>query len=750
VIQPIVPSKNGKLLAVTCLLGLPLYAVNFYAQAQEQPPLSAQVQSLDRVQAEQERLKKLLAGKPKAYEDNFMGAETLSSMRLNDGDEAPTSENSGFRSYIAESRMGYASRDGTGMDAQRGSEIGLRTEYRFETLNYGEFAIQADVRSRQGENDTNLSSFGLSDKKTNGRLTLRNYGFPITSNTFADTSLGDISSETTDALSRNYRFSLGNSTVRGASSHVFNREFDLRAGIGEMGSLVGGPYPSFEKTQGNLAWLGYSQRLSDQLYAGIQLKHSQNVPIQISDLGSANAANGNTALTLNNLENVTSLATSVGYGYALNNDGDKKARLTLLSSRTTARIEGRNNAANGIYLEGGFKSGRFRNEFGAYLTDANLRLGELATGPDTRGAYWRVDHSSSRLNWGVGLDYELQNTQPLVNQAPSKRAAINANVQQWIDRDSSIGAYAYASDFNYANNSNTGSKYAGYGNKTYVGSVNYQTSISDWGRSRITASMRRNQALVTNGVAATGEDIAWEHDWVTGKYETMRPEFTTTLGYARDRSESETQTYPTAGVSFRYWPDADWNIGGNINYTSRTGNLATSRGLYGSLNTERQIGKAWRLGATISLNQAVVNTTAAALNSPNLSRSNDKSFFIYLRYEGSNGTPLQTLGLSNPGATGGGSVTGVVFFDANRDSAQQAGESGVPNVEVLLDKHYRVTTDKDGRFTFPLVSTGAHQLSLRLESVPLPWGANQDQVTLVNVPLRGTADTKLPVVRVGE
>jgi hypothetical protein len=739
VIQTIASSKNGKLLAVTCLLGLTLHAVNVYAQAQaqDQPQLLAQVQSLDRFQAEQERLKKLLDGKPKSYEDKFMGEETLSSMRLNEGDEAPSSENSGFRSYLIESRAGYASRDGTGINAQRASETGLRTEYRFETLNYGEFSIQADVRSRLTENDLNFSSSGLSDKKSNGRITLRNFGFPITPYTFADTSVGDISSETTDALSRNYRFSLGSSTVRGVSTHVFNRESDIRAGLGDLGNLVGDPYPSFEKSQGRLAWLGYTQRFADQFFTGIQVRQAQDVPV---------VANG--ATTASSLDNVTNLAATIGYGYELVNDGDKKARFTLLSSRTTAQIEGRNNTANGVYLEGGFKSGRFRNELGAYRTEPNLHLGEYAAGPDMRGAYWRVDHSSSRFNWGVGLDFEQLNAKQVDNQAGNKRISINVNAQQAIDRDSSVGFNASATTNRYANNSNEINKYAGYDSKSYNGSINYQTRVSDWGRSRVTATIRSNQTLVSNGIAATGEEIAWEHDWVTGKFETMRTEFTTTLGYARDRSAAETQTYPTAGIVFRYWPDADWSIGGNLNYSSRTGNLATSRGLSGSLTTERQLGKGWRLGASLNLNQAVVNTTASTLSSSSVSRSNDKSAYVYLRYEGSHGATLDTLGLKTASAAGGGSILGTVFFDINRDNFQQANELGVPNVEVLLDGRYRVITDKEGRFEFPLVATGSHQLSVKLESVPLPWGTNQDRVMLVDVPLRGTAKTALPVVRV--
>ncbi len=158
-----------------------------------------------------------------------------------------------------------------------------------------------------------------------------------------------------------------------------------------------------------------------------------------------------------------------------------------------------------------------------------------------------------------------------------------------------------------------------------------------------------------------------------------------------------------------------------------------------------------RLGASASLNQAVVNVSGGFYQGqPLLSRSNDKQFAVYLRWEGARGSSVRGPGLRTGGAVGGGSLDGVIFFDANRDGVQQAGENGAPKVEVLLDGRYRTTTDTAGRFEFPLVSTGPHRLTIQSESVPLPWGVADEQGTLVEVPLRGQATARIPVVRVGE
>lgn len=91
-----------------------------------------------------------------------------------------------------------------------------------------------------------------------------------------------------------------------------------------------------------------------------------------------------------------------------------------------------------------------------------------------------------------------------------------------------------------------------------------------------------------------------------------------------------------------------------------------------------------------------------------------------------------------------------MYFDANRDGEQQAGENGVPGVEVFLDGRYRETTDRRGRFVFALVGSGPHQLTLSAESVPLPWGPAPDRIVRVEVPLRGQTTARIPVVRTGD
>jgi hypothetical protein len=361
-----------------------------------------------------------------------------------------------------------------------------------------------------------------------------------------------------------------------------------------------------------------------------------------------------------------------------------------------------------------------------------------------------MDGSSLRLNWGMGVTVEDQNPRDEPGRAPKRSWGVSGNARYNINRNDSVGGnfnWTYAS----MRRRDEVALSLGDNQRSLNAGAFYQTRLfTSLGMSRFRATVHRNEVLVANDIPATGEEIEWEQEWIGGKFETLRPEFATTLGLARDRSNGISETRPTAGVSLRVWPDADWSLGGSLRYTSTRGNLSTSRGLSGTVDSEKVIAPGWRLGGNISLNQAVVDISAAAQGVTQITRSNDRSASIYLRWEASRGAPYEGAGLRSSGSPGGGSLDGIVYFDANRDGEQQGGENGVPGVEVFLDGRYRVTTDRNGRFIFPLVGTGPHQLTLTADTVPLPWGPSMDRALTVQVPLRGQTTAKIPVVRTAD
>lgn len=700
-------------------------------------------QPLDRLQAEQERLRRLTESAPKAYEDRFMAPDDAQALGAQDSLVEEAGE--GFRSWLLESRFGVGESRGSPLGRQRAAEWGLRAEYRRQTLNHGEFVLQAEGRSLHGDVDASGYGFGglgYAREPRSGRFTLRNLGMPLTPDIFADTALGDIYSEQTQGLSRNYRLTLGNSTVRGLSTRIFGADFDFRAGFGQRGNLAGGPYPGFEKSQGDLGWLGYTRRLGSEWYVAGQVDRAQGIPAIDYGLFGRDRTGGR--------RDVSSWATAVGRGGELRQSGDWRFRLTAVGSRTTTdRTDAPSGSAQGLFLEASARLGRFRHELGAYSARPNLYFGDYAMASGARGAYWRMDHSGNRLNWGAGLDHERSGADSRFGLPAYVRTSVNGNFQYLFDRRSSLGASLNIYQTRYEGDA-TGTRRGDM--RSLYGNAFYQTQFFDWPRTRLSLTVRRNEQIVLGGSNATGQEVQWEQDWITGRRETLRPELTTTLGYAQDRSSGSTQTYPTAGVQVRYWFDSSLHVAGNLRYTSRSGGLYTSRGLSGTLTAEKDLGSGWRLGLATSLNQARAASTAlpsaTTWSGPQVYRSNDKTAYVYLRWEGSAGRAFPVLGAS--AGSGSGSVSGRVFFDANRDGEAQIGEGGAANVEVLLDGRYRTTTDRDGRFEFPMVGTGRHQLTLTLDSVPLPWGVASDGGVSVHVPLRGQASAEIPVVKVGE
>lgn len=702
----------------------------------EQESVSAEIEGLDSFQAEQERLKRLLADKPKAYQDKFMDTNQAPAVDFI-REENPEPEPEGLRTFSLESRVDVADSTATNTEGSKLSTGGIRTEYRLETANHGEIVFQLDARGRN-TTDTpgSFTVLETEGKQKNAKATVRNLGLPVTTEIQANTSAGVINSEITNSLGRNYRLALGTSPVQGVGTRVYSKGFDLRAGYGQLGELRGSPYPGFEATGGKLSWLGYSHKIGDNMQAGIQLNQAQDVPVLNLD---DDAFSGET-------ENITSLAASLGYGQEqLDHDG-LKVRATAIGSKVSGKSAEHGQNANGVFLEAGFRKGRYRNELGTYAAEPGLHFGDGLLLANNRGAYWRIDREGSRFNAGGGVDIEQTNPSESSGEIASKRIGMNANALYQFNADRQLGGNIHVSHTDTSTNPASDEKTSK--SRSTTASLNYQTRFSNMGHSRFNAILRRNESLVSNGVTATGDEIQWEQEWVTGKYETMRPELTTTLGVAHDRSAGNTQTYPTAAINARYWLDADWNISGNLRYTSRDGNLSTSQGLAGTVATEYKLGKEWQLGASASVNEAQVNYQGSSLMEPELFRTQDKHMYAYLRWQKTSGKPYSVLGNKTPGVAGSGDISGVVFFDENRDGVQQASEAGAPSVEVLLDGHYQMATGAKGEFRFAQVATGSHQLGLNLDSIPLPWGVSDTAGQEVSVPLRGQARSNIPLIKI--
>ncbi len=665
---------------------------------------------------------------PEPYVDKVMSASELPA-----GGGAPPDEEQGdYRSWYFETRLVNTTAAGSALAQGSARELGQRVGYRQETLNYGDYELLADVRASNGLQPVNPGPTTAATQQRSGQLTLRNTAFPLTTRTFADSAVGDTFSEVTDALSRNYRLSLGTRPVRGLSARIHSEDLDVRAGTGIRGDLLGGPFAGFERSTGSLSWVGASRR----------------TPLGTVGLQVDQASGNDTALdgTIGE-ESVRSAAVAWRFNAQPTPGLGLATRLTAIRSSTQSALAGASGDASGIFAEGSLVSDNARQEFGVFRADPTLRFADARI-YDARGAYWRMDGVRTNLGWGLGAQVDDQLAEGSL--PGSRQIALQANAQYQVDRRHALGGSINleqrrydASALDDANRPDARSLYA---------SAYWQQQPVRSGRTRFLLTVRRNQALVLNGDVATGEEASWEQEWLLdGNAQEQRAPVVTTLGVARDSEDGVSRFTPTAGVRAVYSPAPNWNVSANLHYTSTHSNLSTTQGVSGYADTDYAFDNGWRIGASLTLNQVATRLDAAAVvasSGTQLYRTHDSYFMLWARWEASRGSTPRGLGESR--SIGGGALRGTVFFDENRDGEQQPQEQGVAGVEVIVDGHYRTTTDNYGRFVFPLVSTGVHRVEVRPESVPLPWGPRNDNSLRADVPLRGEANVFVPVVKVGD
>lgn len=709
-------------LMLNCLLGVFLFAVWQPALAIEKAQqleiqnsnVSVQIESVDQVQAQQEQLKTLMENSPPAYQDKVMSVSELLELTHEAAEEIPE----GFQSYFLETRANYTDSKTNKTDLYKTGDLGLRFEYLYETASLGEVKIQA--QTSQQANNKHQDSLSFEEDEPDTSITLINNNLYLTPSIAADSALGDISSELTDALRRSSRVALGVDNLQGARTRIRGEKFDLRLGSGDLGKLQGSPYAGYRQTDGRLSWLGASQQMNKHLVIGFQANQLDRFRTHQN-----NAKLTSAALALN---------------YKAEDKNDKKLRFTLLKSQKSTAAE-HSTTSQGAYLEGGFRVGRYLHEFGAYRTDPELYFGENLLSSDEQGASWSFTRDSSQFSFSAGLSLEEHKLQEKNPDKQAKTLGFDGSLRYRLDRNHSYGGSLRLQQIRYADTDANDQR-------SVYAYVYYELINADWGRSRFSTTVHRNEKIVSNDIAATGDEVQWEQDWLANSKQILssQPELITTIGLAHDRSADETRTYPTAGMTGRYWLNSDWSLNSSLRYSASSGKLSSSQGLSGSVSSEYQLSAGLAFGAALNLNQAKVEVERNGMHEAQTSRSHDKSAQVYLRWEGSRGREHSVIGKRTIGLAGTGGVIGSVFFDTNQDGQRQGDEAGVPEVEVYLDGGYSVRTDQHGYYEFTRVATGAHALTLNLDTVPLPWSVKEESFS-VEVSLRGQTSANLALTK---
>jgi hypothetical protein len=191
------------------------------------------------------------------------------------------------------------------------------------------------------------------------------------------------------------------------------------------------------------------------------------------------------------------------------------------------------------------------------------------------------------------------------------------------------------------------------------------------------------------------------------------------------------------------------SLDGNFSWTHGAGSLDATA-LYANAALTWHFAPGWSAAASYYASNAN-NWTPLAVNSPIgdlpkvLAAQQDRGAFLSLRFDFAAGSFAVPLG-GSPGS-GSGRVRGTIYLDANDNGRMDAGESGAPNLTVVLDGRFSVRTDAQGRFEFSAVGPGTHVLTVLEDNLQLPWALKNDGKVEIDVRVRDDTLVDVPAHR---
>jgi hypothetical protein len=575
-------------------------------------------------------------------------------------------------------------------DQARKTRIGYGIYGLLETPNHGTLSIDG--------------TYAPSD--SSGTLTLRQRAMPLAGGWLASNELGVINSPAPGIMRLPSRVFVPSAILQGVSTEWENpgHGLQLQAATGEPGRLDFLPASGFRRLPGRRTsfggqWrvnAGDAQPLSNQGWT-VALQHedardvsSLDVPLQTADIVDANS----TLLALRH------------------ESGEHRIQGQVVSTQAS-NLAG---ARNGFWIDSEWDDGPRRHGVGAYRLDPELTWAQLPLASDILGAYVRSSWRTRQWSAEGSVDW-LDSVSGL-----SGSGYYATGSARWrLNRDHTLGAGSTVRRFN-------GDAWSNYGDWRFQ---------NGWGTSglRLEFSGGDNQA--------DSRWLTWDQDWVVPQGWAL----STSLG-AGTYAATASQTGETA------WSAALSVSAPLSSKASLRGNFNTERNNAGQERHSLNLGANWRINTRWSMEGNYNRSTGRSRFNPSLDPlaplplvvpESDRSFYAVLRYEleaGSRNVPL-----GGKVADGGGRIEGTVYFDANRSGTQEASELGAPNVTVYLDNRYAVRTDSQGRFEFPFVASGVRMVSVRGETLPLPWNVVDQGQAKVDVRLRESVSLTIPVQR---
>ena len=637
------------------------------------------------------------APEPDLYEDQLIDPSQAEDEALDELQRREQAQPLGLRHWsVTAKARSYDASNQSGSD----TEQALSLRYTQQTANFGNLALDASI---QNGDDQSFLSPNSDDQQVSGAATLYQYYFPISGEWLMDNTLG-VYRNSQSYLSRlGYRSYLRNPALRGVSSQLYNLSgHRVSLSVGQLGQYRSSLARGFETTDGQAMSLAYQMPLSQGWSAGGELWQVD--------------------------ERDDSDDNRMGYGVGTSYESDDLARLFAL--RLIADDDGR----HGYSLEGGQEIGRYSHRAGGYYYDRDFEWLSETIQQDTLGVYYQTQYNGGRLRSNMLLDWSQRGVESDSDQTEVSYIGLGSNYRLWA-RDSIglNGSYRYSD------------RQPRFGQATDFFDYRLNGLYSHQHLSEATSVYRATYAVIGRSAGNSGSDgserseISYALNWSQNTNQ-----FGIELGFSREESENNVTEQPLVGGFWQSSFSSGAFVGAGLRYElSRASNQLDSDNWNGYVNAEWPLSEAWQLGLDVSLNEFGYSDedNITEFSQPDLRTS---SVIFSLRYQGSAGRPIRTLGVSH-GAVGSGRVRGIVFFDENRDGIRQASEPGLPGVEVYLDRRFPAITNRQGEFDFELVASGSHGLYVAGETLPLPYVLGAQTQIPVEVSVRSSNYISIPV-----
>lgn len=577
-------------------------------------------------------------------------------------------------------------------------ENGIVAKSQWETVAYGTWSLDASAR-------TGGSGLGPSEQGQGGVVTLRQRGMPFDGDWQADNALGDINTPNISLARLQPRFYLPTSPMQGLISEWRGPEgLQLVAGGGVPGFFDGIEVPDFRTLHGSTATAGAEWSPASHWTVGGQVIEAHGVNPSIG------AVVDGAALITSSTELLTAAWADHGEHLQFNLlDGD---------------VRGKANAVGG-WVDGSITQGRIQQNAGVFRIDPNMTWGNQVISDDMQGAYYRLDYLSRQWLADVGID-EVRS----VSGRGASTTFISGDARYQMSRDWGIGSVANIS----RTDGNTNWSLGGY--------VDH---VNAWGTGRAQADLAEVEA---------GRDItlAVNQTWSTPAG--MRLSTSTSIerisgavinGIVEDGTIFGVAAFGGGQFTTRL------RVEGNVNWATAVQGRAAPA-VSANVSLIYRVSQNWEVLATYYDSQTgsfTPLTVFSPLTPPVATAAvpafKEQGVFLTLRYKRAAGSSFAPLGGAR--GSGSGEIAGVVFLDANHNGQLDAGEGGAPNVTVVLDGRYSVQTDTTGRFTFPVVATGHHVITVISDNLPLPWALINEGRTEFDVSTRDRTQISIAAQR---